>query len=176
MKNDTTSAMADRTGKNIVPLLLIILLLLVFIEGCSKKTAIRKPDFLPELGLSSDEVKNRLLGQYRNWKGVRYRNGGQSKKGIDCSSFVQLTYRDKFGVNLPRTTEQQSRSGNQIVSGGLRAGDLILFKTGWNDRHIGMYLGKRSFLHVSESKGVIVSSLTNSYWENHYWQARRVFR
>jgi lipoprotein Spr len=39
-----------------------------------------------------------------------------------------------------------------------------------------MYLGKRSFLHVSETKGVTVSSLADSYWQDHYWQARRVFR
>lgn len=172
MRNDCTTEKA-RTS---VILLLLIMLLLVFMSGCARKTVLYQPVSLPELGLSSDEVKNRLISQYRGWKGVPYRNGGQSKTGIDCSAFVQLTYRDKFGVRLPRTTEQQARTGNQIVSGGLRAGDLLLFKTGWGDRHIGMYLGKRSFLHVSEKKGVTVSALTDAYWENRYWQARRVFR
>ena len=153
----------------------VIAILLLCMAGCGK-APVRPPVFLPELGLSGAEVKNRLLSQYQDWKGIRYRNGGQSKKGIDCSAFVQLTYRQQFGVNLPRTTKQLARTGNQIVDGGLRAGDLILFKTGWNDRHIGMYLGKRSFLHVSETKGVTVSSLADSYWQDHYWQARRVFR
>lgn len=162
--------------KRKISVLIIVLALLVLMEGCSRKTVVDRPVFLPELGLSDDEVKNRLLSQYRDWKGVGYRNGGQSKKGIDCSAFVQLTYRDKFGLHLPRTTQHQARYGNQVVSGGLRAGDLILFKTGFDDRHIGMYLGNRSFLHVSESKGVMVSELTNQYWGDHYWQARRVFR
>lgn len=163
----------DRGICGILPVL--IMLLLIIMGGCSTKAPVQRPSSLPDLGLSSDEVKNRLLIQYQDWKGVRYRNGGQSKKGIDCSAFVQLTYRDKFGLNLPRTTEYQASSGNQI-NGGLLPGDLILFKTGWGDRHIGMYLGNRSFLHVSESKGVIVSKLTNPYWQDHYWQARRVFR
>lgn len=162
--------------KRNISVLIIVLVLLVLMNGCGTKTVVHRPVSLPALGLSDDDVQNRLLSQFRDWQGVRYRDGGQSKKGIDCSAFVQLTYRDKFGLNLPRTTEHQARHGNQVVSGGLRAGDLILFKTGFDARHIGMYLGNRSFLHVSESNGVMVSKLTNQYWENHYWQARRVFR
>lgn len=162
-------------GRKIL-LLLMVALIPAFLDGCGTKTAVRPPVALPQLGLSSEEVTNRLLSQYRDWKGVRYINGGQSKKGIDCSAFVQRTYYEKFGVRLPRTTKQQARAGNEIVGGGLRSGDLILFKTGWDERHIGMYLGSRSFLHVSESKGVMVSKLTNPYWQEHYWHARRVFR
>jgi len=156
--------------------LIAVFLLVLFMEGCGRRVTLYQPQVLPDLGLSSTEVKNRLLSQYSEYKGVRYRNGGQNKNGLDCSAFVQLTYRDQFGVNLPRTTEDQARAGNEIDGGGLLPGDLIFFKTGWGDRHIGMYLGKREFLHVSESKGVIVSTLTNSYWREHYWQARRVFR
>jgi cell wall-associated NlpC family hydrolase len=130
---------------------------------------------LPSLGLSQTEVKTRLLSQYVTWEGVPYRNGGQSRGGIDCSAFVQLTYQQKFGLNLPRTTAQQANLGGLITNTGLRPGDLIFFKTGWNDRHIGIYLEKYRFMHVSTSVGVTISKMTDPYWYERYWQARRLF-
>jgi cell wall-associated NlpC family hydrolase len=116
-----------------------------------------------------------LLSQYVTWQGVPYRNGGRSRKGIDCSAFVQLTYQQKFGVKLPRTTREQATQGGLITNSGLRPGDLILFKTGWNERHIGIYLEKYKFMHVSTSIGVTISTITDPYWYERYWQARRVF-
>ena len=153
---------------------LLIFFLLALAAGCTKQT-IEPPAALPNLGLSQAEVKNRLLSQYGEWRGVPYRNGGQSRNGIDCSAFVQLTYQQKFGVKLPRTTREQATQGGLITNSGLRPGDLILFKTGWNDRHIGIYLEKYKFLHVSTSIGVTISKITDPYWYERYWQARRVF-
>ena len=154
--------------------ILVVVVVIPFIQSCAK-SSIPPPRNLPEIGLSSGEVKNRLVGQYNDWRGVPYRNGGQSKRGIDCSAFVQLTYHEEFRLNLPRTTEQLSRSGQQISTSGLRAGDLVLFKTSWSNRHVGMYLEHSKFLHVSTIKGVMVSKLSDPYWQEHFWQARRVF-
>lgn len=53
------------------------------------------------------DVKSRIMEQYAVWKGVRYRLGGDTKRGIDCSAFVQRTFRDQFGLELPRSTSQQ---------------------------------------------------------------------
>ena len=47
------------------------------------------------------------MDQYADWKGVRYRLGGSTKKGIDCSGFVQRTFREQFGLELPRSTYEQ---------------------------------------------------------------------
>jgi len=171
----TSSCTPDlpRLGRTLVVRLLIFFLF-ALAAGCAKQT-IEPPVALPNLGLSQAEVKSRLLSQYGEWRGVPYRNGGQSRKGIDCSAFVQLTYRQKFGLNLPRTTSQLSTQGGLITSSGLRPGDLILFKTGWNDRHIGIYLEKYQFIHVSTTIGVTISKMTEPYWYERYWQARRVF-
>ena len=38
--------------------------------------------------VSNLDVKSRLMDQYASWKGVRYRLGGSTRKGIDCSAFV----------------------------------------------------------------------------------------
>ena len=116
-----------------------------------------------------------LLGQeYKHWRGVPYREGGLSKRGIDCSGLVYLTYRKKFGFAIPRSTEYQSETGRPVTKSQLRVGDMVFFKTGLFTRHVGIYFGKSRFLHASTSRGVMLSSLNNPYWESTYWQARRI--
>lgn len=137
------------------------------------------PDIAKLSALGFDEplnpdVQTLLLDQYQDWKGVRYRMGGLSKNGIDCSGFVYLTYREQFQRTLPRTTAQQSLSGMQVRTQDLIPGDLVFFRTGRYQRHVGMYVGENQFLHVSSRKGVTLSALSTPYWERHYWQARRV--
>ena len=136
----------------------LTLVLLVLAGGCGRQSVEpQPPKHLPSLGLSQSEVKTRLLSQYVIWEGV------------------QLTYQQKFGIKLPRTTEQQANLGGLITNSGLRPGDLIFFKTGWNDRHIGIYLEKYRFIHASTAVGVTISKMTDPYWYGRYWQARRVF-
>lgn len=154
--------------------LLLLLFITPLFQNCAKRP-LGIPQPLYQIGLSSEQVKNRLVDQYNHWRGVPYRNGGQSRQGIDCSAFVQLTYRDQFNLQMPRTTSQQSAAGHQVSASRLRSGDLVLFKTGWGERHVGIYLEKNDFMHVSKSRGVMVSSITEPYWQKRFWQARRVF-
>lgn len=119
-------------------------------------------------------VKQILNQQYKDWRHVRYRMGGISKKGIDCSGLVYQTYRAKFGIDIPRSTDYQSKAGRSIQLDELRAGDMVFFKTGIFTRHVGLYIDKGNFLHVSSSKGVTISNLEDPYWASAYWKARRV--
>ena len=123
---------------------------------------------------NTKSVKNELYAQYKEWKGVRYKESGMSKKGIDCSGFVHITFRDRLDRKIPRTTALLSRLGNKVNRNKLRAGDLVFFKTGIKIRHVGIYVEKGRFLHASTSKGVIISRLDNVYWKKHFWHARRV--
>ncbi|MGL9722131.1 bifunctional murein DD-endopeptidase/murein LD-carboxypeptidase, partial [Symbiopectobacterium sp.] len=84
------------------------------------------------------DIKSKLMDQYASWKGVRYRLGGDSRKGIDCSAFVQRTFREQFGMELPRSTYEQQESGIQVQRGKLRPGDLVLFRAGSTGRHVGI--------------------------------------
>lgn len=120
------------------------------------------------------KIKHALYSQLTMWQGVPYKLGGTSKKGIDCSAFVQKTYIDRFGFLLPRTTSQQAQFGTAISKDTLEAGDLIFFKTGLRTYHVGMYIENHQFLHASTSQGVTLSSLKNNYWQKAYWQARRI--
>ena len=125
--------------------------------------------------LSDTRITKQILNQqYKDWRHVQHRMGGISKKGIDCSGLVYLTYRTKFGFNMPRSTEYQAEVGQSIPQSKLRAGDMVFFKTGIFTRHVGMYVDKGIFLHVSSSKGVMISNLEDPYWTSAYWKARRV--
>ncbi|MDC0610202.1 NlpC/P60 family protein [Vibrio sp.] len=123
---------------------------------------------------NSGQVRNGIIDQYQLWKGAPYTYGGLSKDGVDCSGLVYAVYLEQFGVVVPRTTRGQSVIGKEIPRSQLRPGDLVFFKTGSKSRHVGIYLDQNQFLHASESKGVILSSLNNVYWRSKYWLARRV--
>ncbi|OAT31106.1 Spr family lipoprotein [Buttiauxella brennerae ATCC 51605] len=120
------------------------------------------------------DVKSRLMDQYASWKGVRYRLGGSNKSGIDCSAFVQRTFREQFGLELPRSTSEQQDSGKSISRSKLRTGDLVLFRAGSTGRHVGIYIGNNQFVHASTSSGVTISSMDEPYWKKRYNEARRV--
>ncbi|MCL1051913.1 NlpC/P60 family protein [Shewanella abyssi] len=119
-------------------------------------------------------VKKQLMQLHSEWKGTPYRFGGMSKSGVDCSGFVALGFNDKFGVKLPRTTDEQRSVGKSVSKNQLREGDLVFFKTGWSTRHVGIYIGNDQFLHASTSQGVMISSLNNRYWKQKYWLSRRL--
>ena len=120
------------------------------------------------------QVRSQLLEQLSEWEGVPYRYGGLTKGGIDCSGFIYLTFAEEFGIRLPRTTQSQALKGKVIEQEDLQPGDLVFFQTGYNQRHIGIYVGKKQFIHTSSSRGVMLSRLDNPYWQSAYWHARRV--
>lgn len=119
-------------------------------------------------------IQQRLYSQHKKWKGTRYRLGGLSKRGIDCSGFVLTTFQEQFGITLPRTTAQQAKQGAEIPRSRLRAGDLVFFKTSRRVRHVGIYIEDEKFLHASTSKGVTISNLNTPYWRATYWKAIRI--
>lgn len=127
--------------------LLILVLLLV---GCSHHAP-------PINGRLSDSITviAQLNEQLGDWRGTPYRYGGMSRRGVDCSGFVYLTFRDKFALQLPRTTRAQSDMGTRINKEDLLPGDLVFFKTGGgeNGLHVGIYDADNAFIHASTSQG-----------------------
>ncbi|WP_072679798.1 NlpC/P60 family protein [Arcobacter sp. LA11] len=115
-----------------------------------------------------------LNKQYNSWKAVPYKYGGNTKKGIDCSAFVQRTFKDRLNINIPRTTALQSQVGKNVSLDELEMGDLIFFKTGFNSRHVGIYLEGGKFLHASTKRGVTISRLDNNYYSKHFWKVKRI--
>ena len=110
---------------------------------------------------------------YSEWKDVRYKMGGTSKSGIDCSGFTQKVYKEKFGVSLPRTTVTQVDLGVEVKKSELIPGDLVFFKTSKTDKHVGVYVGNGEFLHAS-IKGIQFTKLDKPFYKKNYWTSRRI--
>ncbi len=110
---------------------------------------------------------------YSEWKNVRYKMGGASKQGIDCSGFTQKVFKEKFGIELPRTTLTQVNVGVEVKKSELKTGDLVFFKTSKRDKHVGVYVGNGDFLH-SSIKGIQFTKLDKPFYKNTYWTARRI--
>ncbi|CAN5467665.1 hypothetical protein BH23BAC4_BH23BAC4_13640 [soil metagenome] len=119
-------------------------------------------------------VATALFSSASRWIGTRYRYGGNDQSGIDCSAFTQRVYSEAFGINLPRTTNEQVSVGRTVRRTELLPGDLVLFRTGRASRHVGIYIGEGRMVHASTSRGVIVDDLNSDYWQRSYWTSRRV--
>lgn len=118
-------------------------------------------------------VESTLRADGPNWIGIPYRWGGTTRRGIDCSAFVQQYVRENLGIELPRTTAGQQYEGVPISKEELVAGDLVFFRRR-GVRHVGVYLSGGEFIHASSSRGVTISELASDYWSRYYWMSRRI--
>ncbi len=107
---------------------------------------------------------NNLLEHVDEWYGTRYRYGGTTKNGIDCSAFVQTIYLSAFAVSLPRTARDQYRNSRIISATEIKTGDLVFFNTTGGISHVGIYLQNNKFVHSSASQGVTISDMFDPYY------------
>ncbi len=137
----------------------------------SKTTKLTKPKKSSKYSKTS---KRKLLATAKTYMGTRYRYGGTSRKGLDCSAFVQKVYKS-HGKNLPRTSRSQATVGKRISKRNLIPGDLVFFKKYKTISHVGIFLGNNKFIHASSgAKKVTISSLSKPYYKSHYAGARRI--
>ncbi|MCF8070020.1 MAG: C40 family peptidase [Desulfobacterales bacterium] len=162
--------------------LIFLLVCLLLFSACAKKQVYDPSQdygyssgkYPVQVKFSKNEIRKLLDNQYAEWKGVPHKMGGYSKSGIDCSGFTNLTYKELFRINLPRTTATLASVGIKIDRQFLTYGDLVFFKPPSYPRHVGIYIGNNKFIHASFSKGVMMSDMSVSYWKNHYWMSRKV--
>ena len=120
-----------------------------------------------------------LIKTAKRFLGVPYLWGGTSPFGIDCSGFVQLSYRLN-GVGLLRDADIQAHDPRAVPvdKKDLIAGDMIFFAGGEDKTkitHIGMAIGDGTFIHSSGGGvGVTINNLTDEPFERNYWGARRM--
>lgn len=130
-------------------------------------------DLGKELELRTGASK-RLKKSAFGFLGTRYRFGGTSRSGLDCSSFVQHVFRD-LDIPLPRTAREQFRTGEPVTSYELQKGDLVFFRTYASfPSHVGIYLGDNKMIHASSrDHKVVISSINTPYFRARFIGAKR---
>ena len=125
-------------------------------------------------------LADKIIEDAKQYEGTRYKYGGTSKKGMDCSGLVVTSFNSE-NIKLPRTTNELALTGDWIDLKEVKKGDLLFFATRKNSRkinHVGIVtearIGYIEFIHASTSAGVIISSLSERYWYFAFVQARRI--
>lgn len=145
--------------------------------SASHPEEIRTPSIDNSAHLSkADQIINTAL----TFSGVRYKFGGTTTKGMDCSGLLYVSF-GEHNIQLPRTSYHMAEEGERIKVRDVQKGDLLFFKTSRGSKrinHVGMVVGitnnEITFIHASTSRGVTVSSLRDGFWNQAFVKATRI--
>ncbi len=154
----------------------LIALLCLFLNSCiSTKADISKKNVSKKIITKTDKI----LAKAVTYKGVGYRYGGTTRRGMDCSGLIYTVFKSE-GLVLPRVSRFMATKGSSVSLKNIQKGDLLFFKTSGRNRinHVGLVTiaknGVIRFIHSTTSRGVIESSLSEKYWQRTYTKAKRV--
>lgn len=159
-----------------------ILSLIVLFASCKSSSVVIRSS-TENKKENTDQIIDKIISAATENIGVRYKTGGTTKSGYDCSGLVYST----FGISdikLPRSSYEQSKIGVELGQNLKKAkkGDLIFFKTNRRSQinHVGIVTevedDEIKFIHASTSKGVIISSMSQTYYQNTFVQLNRILR
>lgn len=166
--------------------IMILLVFVVSLNSCkSSKSTTLKPSAksrsktVNSTPLISSKAQS-IIKYAEQFKGVKYQYGGTTRKGMDCSGLMHVSFKSE-NIELPRISSEIAKTGDWIDLKEVQPGDLVFFATDKNSRkvnHVGLVTGIREgyveFIHASTSAGVITSSLAERYWYFAFVQARRL--
>ena len=158
--SDVQALRSTRTFKSLGVTLMAMLVLVTGLFG-SVSSAQAAP---------AQSLGDRVVSTAFKYNGYRYRYGGASPSGFDCSGFVYYVYK-QAGYTVGRDTNAQYNSGTRVGFSQLQPGDIVLFSNTYRRglSHAAIYIGGGKIIHaVNESVGVTVSNLNSSYWRSHF--------
>lgn len=150
----------------------VLIFLLLLLQGCAGSKKARR--------LRAQRVEQ-VISTARSYTGTPYKWGGTNRAGMDCSALLLLSYRS-IGLELPRTSKEQSEMGEKVKTKKLQPGDIVFFAMGKKKRkvtHAGIITVVNSaedirFIHASTSRGVIEANLLQDYYISRLRGARRI--
>jgi cell wall-associated NlpC family hydrolase len=166
--------------KNIVSLLLLLL----FLSSCGSKKSVP----LKNRAITSSKITkpssykqiDNIIDDAMRYEGTRYKYGGTTKSGMDCSGLVYVVFKEN-NIALPRVSRDMAKKGTKIALKKAKEGDLLFFQTNKNRNvinHVGLVIsvkeGVITFIHSSTSRGVIVSMMDENYWKGAFVAVRRI--
>jgi len=128
---------------------------------------------------SNNKLAEKIIADATSKIGSPYRFGGTTNAGYDCSGLVFTSFK-KYDLSLPRTSKEMAKEGKIINKSNAQKGDLIFFKTGGSSQinHVGLIVDVNrddiKFVHSSTKKGVIISSITEDYYQKSFVQINRI--
>lgn len=144
-----------------------------------KKEPTNEVNTLPGPTTVSASTTDKIIRKALSFKGTRYKYGGTSKSGMDCSGLMFTSFK-AVNIVLPRTSFEQSKKGVRVSKNSVQKGDLVFFKTNGKSRinHVGLVVSVDArdvkFVHSSSSRGVMISSLKEGYWSNTFSGVKRL--
>ncbi len=166
--------------------LLPILLLTLFLASCgsSKKSTTYKKKTRTTKTVkttsSTAGTAGKIIKYAKTFEGTRYKFGGTTKKGMDCSGLVYTSFA-KENITLPRISRDMAEQGSRVSLLKVEEGDLVFFQTNKSKNvinHVGLVVYNKSgvlkFIHSTTSRGVIISDISEAYWNDAFVQARRI--
>lgn len=128
----------------------------------------------------SNKRADEIVTKAMTFSGTRYKFGGTTKKGMDCSGLVYIALKEN-DIPFPRVSHQMANEGKRIKLKHVEKGDLLFFKTsksGKRINHVGLVVDVDGddirFIHSTSSRGVIVSSLREGFWNHSFIKATRI--
>ncbi len=161
--------------RKIVPPLLIALL----VYACSSIMKVEESNRIDTTSNSttkSSPARYTLITEAKKLAGSKYKYGGTSPKGFDCSGFTSYVY-NKAGIAIPRSSSAQAGKGTKITQGAAKPGDLLFFRFKKKDNisHVAMVVSNDAdgmkIIHSTTSKGVMIEDISTSK----YWQEKLLF-
>jgi cell wall-associated NlpC family hydrolase len=149
-------------------------LLMAAEEAAEITFATSSADTIKPVKQPAENIQN-LFSNIKQYLGIRYRFGGDSPSGFDCSGFVRFMFNKELDVNLPRSSSEMSTVGTRVDRTELLPGDLVFFKNGKNRiNHVGIFIGNDTFVHSSLSKGITRDTLNESYYSKRFATGVRI--
>jgi len=165
----------------------ILLVFTIILSSCHARRAVLKGEpgeivppqkdiadkYSTIMEVDKSNIQNgRLYAFIDQWMGTPYKFGGEDKDGVDCSGLTQLLEQQVYGINIPRSTNQQINVIKRKYEEELTEGDLVFFDyDGKKFSHVGVYLQNGYVVHASSSKGVMIIRLHDPSMYKHFSRA-----